>query len=157
MKTTTVALTVARATMRKRDFDLLLAFMVVAGAFRRSGLENGLRGTTMSGAIGVTAMQTKMKQEPWAAAVEALVKHKARLTGSWARGEETEFSDYDFYVSGRQWKAFVLNAPSGWVSQIVGHIAWRYGDIQIEASRHFKRQRTALTEHIALGKTWKTW
>lgn len=93
--------------------------------------------------------------------LDALEKCKARVTGSWARGEETEASDYDFYVPYAQWKRFLELAPPGWESCIVGHVAWRFGGMHgdlVEASALFKNQRhERLPERHVLGRTWRTW
>lgn len=92
------------------------------------------------------------------AILDALQKHGARLTGSWARGEEHDGSDYDFYIRDSKWKAFVKAAPPGWESPTVGSIGWRVDGVLIEASCIFRRQpKERLPERTVLGRTWQTW
>lgn len=92
------------------------------------------------------------------AVLDALVKVGARLTGSWARGDEHAHSDYDFMVSESRWKTFVRDAPGGWESPISGAITWRIGDIQIEASMLFRRihHSKRRPSRVVLGREWKT-
>lgn len=88
----------------------------------------------------------------------ALRAHGARLTGSWARGEERLDSDYDFYVPERRWKDFVKAAPGGWESCIVGHVAWRVGGDLIEASSLFRRtpRKKKLVSRVLFTYEWRT-
>jgi hypothetical protein len=89
----------------------------------------------------------------------ALIAAKARLTGSRARGDEHEHSDYDFRVTDAQWAKFKLLAPPGWVSVFPGHIGWmntEYG--LIEVSTIFRRQGLPrFHKAVALGREWDTW
>lgn len=93
------------------------------------------------------------------AILDALEKAGAKLTGSWARGEEHAGSDFDFWVAPSKWRAFVRSAPKEWESCTAGHIAWRTREVGlIEASDIFrptpKGQR--LMTRTALGRKWKT-
>lgn len=93
--------------------------------------------------------------------VSALVTSGARLTGSWARGEETPLSDLDFWVPQRSWRRFVWEAPPGWESVAPGHVGWRLPlhvglpDVQIDVSTLFRAQRRRLPER-EVRVLWKT-
>lgn len=105
-------------------------------------------------------VRTEPTNETTLAILNALTKYKARVTGSWARGDMTEDSDFDFYIRESDWRDFVKDAPKGWESCIVGHIAWQQPDIGlIEASCIFKNQRKERqVETVELfNRVWRTW
>lgn len=91
--------------------------------------------------------------------LNALARHSARLTGSWARGQAHDGSDFDFYVPGAQWERFVASAPPGWESPIIGSIGWYTSLGLIDVSYLFRNQRAqriAPTLRV-LGREWRTW
>lgn len=82
-----------------------------------------------------------------------------KLTGSYARGEQTEQSDLDFYVPERYWNHFkkwsqenMKGEPS---SPIMGALTW-YEPMMMEFSDLFDKQKGIEKEVTILGRTFKT-
>jgi predicted nucleotidyltransferase len=83
-----------------------------------------------------------------------------RITGSYARGEQTSNSDLDFYVPEKKWQHFkawakenIDGTPS---SCIVGHLTW-YEPMMMEFADCFSRQKNLAKEITVFGRTFKTW
>ena len=91
---------------------------------------------------------------------------KARLTGSYARREESDYSDLDFYLPEQSWSKFIGLAKAqlpAFESCIVGHVAWyTYPAGLVEVSYIFRRQKLVDKERwLVIGDgpayTWQTW
>jgi len=83
-----------------------------------------------------------------------------KITGSYARGEQTPESDLDFYVPERKWKHFKEWAKENMVgnpsSCIVGHLTW-YEPMMMEFADCFIKQKGIPKEVEVFNRTFKTW
>ena len=90
--------------------------------------------------------------------LKIIKRNGGRISGSYARGEETPMSDYDFYIPENKWDKLVKDVPKNFDSCICGHIAWRSTDIgMIEASMMFDKQKTDIKVRDIQGIEFKTW
>jgi hypothetical protein len=83
-----------------------------------------------------------------------------RITGSYARQEQTAQSDLDFYVPERYWSHFkkwaeknMEGKPS---SPMVGALTW-YIPTMMEFSDLFMKQNCKEKSIVLYGRTFKTW
>jgi hypothetical protein len=83
-----------------------------------------------------------------------------RVTGSYARGEQTPNSDIDFYVPERRWEHFKKWAEQNMkgtpTSPIMGALTWRE-PMMLEFSDLFDNQNLVVKERTVFGRTFKTW
>jgi len=86
-----------------------------------------------------------------------------RLTGSYARGDATWDSDYDFWLPERYWESFKKwsqkNIPNTPTSCFPFTLTWKFGSMhrdQIEFSVIFQVQEEKLDEVILFGRSFKT-
>lgn len=91
--------------------------------------------------------------------VASLPKY-VRVTGSYARGEQTKDSDIDFYVPERYWQSFkkwsqenMIGTPS---SCTVGALTW-YEPMMMEFADCFLKQNCKNKEVLVFGRVFKTW
>jgi len=76
--------------------------------------------------------------------LQELKKLKARITGSHADGTANENSDYDFYITEKNWKSVVklfASVDPNFESCICGHVGTRIFPVTIEASMLFKHRK----------------
>lgn len=96
-------------------------------------------------------------------AIELLKSLKAlgaRVTGSFARGEQRDISDLDIYVPYDKWsniRELTKNTPFVWVSTALGQVATKSTSPWIELSWRFDRQREKLKKVVVFGVDFKTW
>lgn len=83
-----------------------------------------------------------------------------RVTGSYARGEETDDSDIDFYVPEGKWEHFkkwaITHLGDGYTSCAPMSLTWRE-PFMLEFSVLFRRQKGVVKERNLNGRTFKTW
>ena len=89
--------------------------------------------------------------------IEEIYKRKGRITGSYARGEETVDSDFDFYITESQWRKLLNALPKNFESVIVGHVGFRTELGLIDISIHFRKQKEKLETRELFGLEFKTW
>lgn len=84
----------------------------------------------------------------------------AKLTGSYARGEQKEISDLDIYIPEKKWgvaKKILLNSGHKIDSTAIGQLCSSDFTPFLEVSWRFKRQKTKLKKVSLFNIDWKTW
>ena len=92
--------------------------------------------------------------------LQFLLKHRCKVTGSYARGEQTGESDLDIYVPEKEWiEVREVLLAEGFRTSAIGQFHNFLHEPRLEISWRFYKQpaKIRLPLVVVAGVTFKTW